>query len=498
MQTEQALDVATLYTQLPSAGAFETHAKALIDIAEANITRIESQIRDLERLRDRERGIVAHLRMAIAPIKKLPAELLVEIFLLVRDSYPDLPEKNRIRRTQELSHVCAFWRSVALTTPQLWTDKLWNTPKTTPTASSLAGIQQWLDRSAPFHIPVYFCIEQLFWGTVDAQPLVDTLATVARRWKTADFTVFSLDVLSAIPVGSLQSLEELDLCSPDMESHSKVPAFLTAEHLHSICLDTVRTSKFLLPWSQLSYITITDPDPMECLEVLVQCATLEHAVFCTELWKHPPDMSQRPMTTLNRLSFITVEFDDGAQGIYAPFITRLALPSLNTLDLVPSDSPWPSTEFSQFLLRSPNIECLAITRSILDPNNLLAALRHAPSLITLELYSCSECIDDSILVALQYSLSDTIHIAPKLQCLRWTYTGNNFSEEALDAMIQSRWWTDAQIPSLTSLPQVSRWSSIMIRCGEVDELDSEFSSWFAGKLEEYRSQGLDVQVHGYS
>ncbi|KAJ7681466.1 hypothetical protein B0H17DRAFT_1205741 [Mycena rosella] len=64
---------------------FEQQAKSLIAASEANIACIDSQIRDLVRLRDWERGIIARLRLAIAPIHKLPAQLLVDIFLLARN-----------------------------------------------------------------------------------------------------------------------------------------------------------------------------------------------------------------------------------------------------------------------------------------------------------------------------------------------------------------------------------------------------------------------------
>ncbi|KAF8194307.1 hypothetical protein K438DRAFT_1588186, partial [Mycena galopus ATCC 62051] len=110
---------------LPPTPTFESQAKILIAASEANIAHIESQIRDLESLRNRERGIIARLRMAIAPVHKLPAELLAEIFRSakwprgsVTDMLPD--RKSRIQRVQRLSQVCSYWRSVAHNTPRLW------------------------------------------------------------------------------------------------------------------------------------------------------------------------------------------------------------------------------------------------------------------------------------------------------------------------------------------------------------------------------------------
>ncbi|KAJ6492753.1 hypothetical protein C8R47DRAFT_420815 [Mycena vitilis] len=92
-----------------STRSFEQHAKSLIQASEANIARIESQIRDLLRLRDQERGIIASLKLAIAPVRKVPAEILAEIFLHYAGG------------VLTISQVCAHWRQVACTTPRLWT-----------------------------------------------------------------------------------------------------------------------------------------------------------------------------------------------------------------------------------------------------------------------------------------------------------------------------------------------------------------------------------------
>ncbi|KAF8194311.1 hypothetical protein K438DRAFT_1588137, partial [Mycena galopus ATCC 62051] len=110
---------------LPPTPTFESQAKILIAASEANIARIESQIRDLEHLRNWERGIIARLRMAIAPVHKLPAELLAEIFLYTKDSSkgiasPFTPSQRCIRSVHALTHVCAYWRSIAHSTPRLW------------------------------------------------------------------------------------------------------------------------------------------------------------------------------------------------------------------------------------------------------------------------------------------------------------------------------------------------------------------------------------------
>ncbi|KAF5316803.1 hypothetical protein D9619_006192 [Psilocybe cf. subviscida] len=54
---------------------------------------------------------------ALAPISKLPVEVLLEIFdLVIEDS--DL----MMEWYQEVTHVCRYWRQLAINTPRLWTD----------------------------------------------------------------------------------------------------------------------------------------------------------------------------------------------------------------------------------------------------------------------------------------------------------------------------------------------------------------------------------------
>ncbi|KIM76288.1 hypothetical protein PILCRDRAFT_24370, partial [Piloderma croceum F 1598] len=51
----------------------------------------------------------------VAPISCLPHEVLSEIFLCYNDSF------SSFRRPLRLGSVCSRWRTIALSTPRLWT-----------------------------------------------------------------------------------------------------------------------------------------------------------------------------------------------------------------------------------------------------------------------------------------------------------------------------------------------------------------------------------------
>jgi hypothetical protein len=104
--------------------------------------------------------------------------------------------------------------------------------------------------------------------------------------------------------------------------------------------------------------------------------------------------------------------------------------------------------------------------------------------------SCPNSFDDFIEGALQYT-TQTLPLVPRLEVIQLSYADVNFEEDALDAMIQSRWWTDEQLLALPSPPKVARWLHIDIYCGdEEDNVTGELGA----KLEQYRSQGLNVRV----
>ncbi|KAF7351088.1 F-box domain-containing protein [Mycena sanguinolenta] len=484
------MDPTNFLNALPTTQTSESRAQAklLIKAAEANIACIESQMKDLERLRDQERGIITRLWMAIAPVHQLPPELLAEIFLIVHEDVYPFSRKGRVQKVQALSQVCAFWRSVAHTTPRLWTESLSVKVDETPTADYVSFVKEWLERSALIQIPVQLKIPG---KNVEMGPLMDAVATTAHRWKRAIFDIPSLSIFCSIPPDSLKSLKRLSLRSADAKHHKDTQPFVTAGRLRRVSLTTHRTSGLLMPWSQLTHMNVIDTSPQECLDALVQCTAIVSAKFETMAWQDFPDMSQRPITTLARLKKLCVEFCTPG-GFIVPFFVCLALPALATLTLeLDIDHTWSSAEFTQFQLRSPNIEDLTIERSPMESDDLLAVLQHAPLLVSLHMECCMYCFDNSFLDGLQYSPAQAVHLAPKLEFLSWTYAGVGFDEDALDAMIRSRWWTDEQLLAFPSPPRVARLASVDILCD--DDADN-VSLEFMNKMEEYRSQGLEISV----
>ncbi|KAJ7046484.1 hypothetical protein C8F04DRAFT_1387988 [Mycena alexandri] len=445
---------------------FESHTEILTEASKANAAHI---------------GIVARLQAVIAPVHKLPAELLAEIFRFHCDPFPFT-----IGKVQSLSHVCGYWRRVAITTPRLWTEVPCIELTETPTDAYVAGVKEWVDRSAPLPIHVRLSCR----AGADATAVLGVLLPAAHRWSFAAFDLPSLSAFSRVPPDALKHLQQLQLQSQD-KNYATLSAFSLAHNLHTLTLNTRRTSRLLMPWSNLEHIKMVVDTAGEALNSLLQCTNIVSARFCMPAWAADlPDLSKIKLTTLGRLETLDIIITRDSVFL-TPFFVCLALPALKRLSLgLVYELGWSAVEFTQFQLRSPNIEYLNISYSDIGSEDLMAILRHAPSLLGLDLTSCGYAFDDLIVEALCSSPQGPVPLVPRLHTLEVSEC-EYLQEDTLDALIASRWWTDEQLAAFPSPPKVSRWSHIDINgCSDYRGASPEFKA----KLDEYRAQGLRVDV----
>ncbi|KAF9269785.1 hypothetical protein L218DRAFT_850694, partial [Marasmius fiardii PR-910] len=92
---------------------------ALLEQSQANLERIQMQIKKLEIQRLQVQTFTAKHRALLSPIRRVPPDILGEIFFhsLPADSLP-----TRCAHTSPilLSSICRSWRDVSFNTPRLW------------------------------------------------------------------------------------------------------------------------------------------------------------------------------------------------------------------------------------------------------------------------------------------------------------------------------------------------------------------------------------------
>ncbi|KAJ7481190.1 hypothetical protein B0H11DRAFT_1235787 [Mycena galericulata] len=119
----------------------------LVAESESKIADIGSQIEHLQSLLTKEYNKLAELKYSTIPIHVLPMEILSEIFSIsIVPIRPDGVLSDNHDVSLYLSHVCRYWRQVALGTPRLWT-QLYIPILECPTAAYIDGIKTWLGRS---------------------------------------------------------------------------------------------------------------------------------------------------------------------------------------------------------------------------------------------------------------------------------------------------------------------------------------------------------------
>ena len=152
----------------------------------------------------------------LAPIYRLPAEILMEIFVL--------SIQNRAQSPLDLIHVCRFWRSVVLGMPRIWSTirlSTWTKP------SKMEFILE-QTRAMPLDVEINGCTDAFTVGYGDGATRYASLemaAKEARRWRTLTITGFphktDMDVYSSRvnpvvmfngPMDALQSFKIKTAC----------------------------------------------------------------------------------------------------------------------------------------------------------------------------------------------------------------------------------------------------------------------------------------------
>ncbi|KAF7357484.1 F-box domain-containing protein [Mycena sanguinolenta] len=429
-----------------------------IEELESKIISLGSQICALEELRDHQRACVLALKHIGSPIHSLPVELLVEIFDLAAGDYPYIEFKDMYR----VSQVCSDWRQIAHSTPRLWTripsldlHRKGNVPD--PMAALLA-------RSAP--LPVRISLGHNYGGINPG--ILEEVMKVSSRWgyllvDTIGPTPLSL--LRQLAQCRLDNLEEMDLGSIDATESTPPPAFI-APRLRKLSISnfTGEAPQIIMPWAQLTELTFECDCQDGSLEVLTQCTNLVKADITISEWSRPPQVGQ-DLIYCSQLQSLELWFM-AENPLFFDYLSAPVLQELRLhLDLadLPTELHWAAAHFTAFQMRTPNLTRLEIHSSdafTITSDDLVAALRSAPSLTHLKLGCYDDTVDNAFIRALHYE-DGVPPLVPRLHNLviKWTLV---LMEDVLAGMIASRWWDDTElVPSL-----VARWThlELQIQC----------------------------------
>ncbi|KAK6977971.1 hypothetical protein R3P38DRAFT_501512 [Favolaschia claudopus] len=335
----------------------------MLDSLEADralVANFDAQIFDLEAQISALRLTISELSAAKGPAEQrlkafkypvltLPNEIITEIFLQYLPPYPDAPSLVGLHSPIHLTHICGQWREIALTTPILWRavdlTRFGGTPSM---EGAIRFAEMRWERSAPYPLSIHaydYDINHWF-------PIFAAAFPHRARWQHLELNAeltndadMSLRNALEEPMPLLRTLK-LSL----LRLHPPFSELLTLRNedvplLHSVALDNCGIQSLILPWAQLTSLTLTAAvHSGRCVPILLQATRLVSLtldlVFPYLEDDVPENLSVAELTLprLERLFFFKSSDAD------MDFFELLNTPALRCLTLPESMLGWPSSE----------------------------------------------------------------------------------------------------------------------------------------------------------
>ncbi|KAG9310890.1 hypothetical protein JVU11DRAFT_8748 [Chiua virens] len=289
----------------------------------------------MERYQVHTKDVLAKLHATLAPIKRVPPEVLSEIFewcLDARDPrmHPSMSTSNKVAPLL-LGRVCRMWRAVAHATPHLWQDVSINVCDTRYSdelrSDALPVLQTWLAHSGGLllNLVVLCKTDRVLPGLVE---LFETIDAHGTRWKTVHFLLQNSPVIFKLVcrtfVNYVQPLR-FDLSSSPLRHLSLSLAGLTIRDVHASWASLTRLC--FMQDARASTTSITD-----YVAVLRQCTSLKECGL--SIGSGVRDAPLEPLTLPNleclqfqllREASHTTQIGDFLSALYVPQLRALAI-----------------------------------------------------------------------------------------------------------------------------------------------------------------------------
>ncbi|KAJ7156506.1 hypothetical protein C8R43DRAFT_1065415 [Mycena crocata] len=300
---------------------------AALEAERARLKDVEAEIMILEHaivmLRMERFTIQGRLHAYKYPVLTLPNEIVSEIFLHFLPPYPDCPSPTGRFSPTLLTQICRKWRQIALATPALWS------AIPSPPLEAICDekyvhlLESWLARSGlcPVSINIGDEPEDLQEGVLQA------LIPHRLRWEYLELGIYG--TLIHRLEGPTPLLRRLNLW---LEGSPASPvAFTEALLLRTASLNDYAAANVVLPWAQLTSLTLKVIYPSECTPVLLQTCGLVHCELFL-LTDHPgviqPDVSLPCLESLILVDEDSTGVTEYLGTFIVPALRKLRVPEL--------------------------------------------------------------------------------------------------------------------------------------------------------------------------
>ncbi|KAJ7832069.1 hypothetical protein B0H14DRAFT_1178711 [Mycena olivaceomarginata] len=333
-----------------------------------------------------------HSQRLIDPAERLPLELLVEVFHLCDTSLNHIGLKLpdglfTARAPWVLTHVCQRWRSVALSSPQLWRKITINLSTDEDEEDGYtAGLYEltalFLKRSAQARIAVVLTGDDL----PETWPILDLLMDECDRWDDLSIYAETTIIRGLAKIrGRLPRLARLELIRSEYEEEEPITLdmFSEAPCLHNVIFRYDPSFNILIPWSQLTTFTTSYVELVLILNALRELVNLE--TLTLDRQGDEGNMGQLPMASLPSLRKLILTTGPDQESHPGLLLDHMSPPALEHLDLDCEDSAI-CPHVASFISRSGcRLDSFILNYYDTLDAPLLAVLRLMPDLARLDL-----------------------------------------------------------------------------------------------------------------
>ncbi|KAK6980738.1 hypothetical protein R3P38DRAFT_3411136 [Favolaschia claudopus] len=406
--------------------------RAHLEPHEAELLRLESLIEQLTLQRNRVREYILPHRALISHPRRLPAEILEEIFIQCLPTGTRRSAMSAMEAPLLLGRICSSWRSIAFGMPRLWTSLHIPLDSFAFNETRETALMNWLERSLPLPLSVSAIMTDVRTHASEHRRLLQNLFQSSARFASLRLMGISAEEFARISESSAPLLENIEIVFSTPLSDISGPSLLSSPLLRtmktsSIVIEASNPMKLVhtenVPWildhtetstwNHITHLTLVpssnygwqreDVSPRIAHRLISGCPNLRHLELPLE-HRHWDAAAWAPTARLvTPLESLVIRDPPIAIPCFATLLQRLEMPHLRVLDLPSSNFVAAEHEsvpdvFSDLARYSPLLSSLSLGIHDFASPSFLDAAFSLLSTLTIRNY-CIHNEDDAVMVA---------------------------------------------------------------------------------------------------
>lgn len=390
----------------------------------------------------------------LSPVRRLPPEILQEIFILccpVNTFYEEGVDAPALI----LGVVCSHWRRVALATPRIWSmidvDPQWD----------IRTMETYMERSGQAPLTIQMTGTHPGYREDKQGYALAVLARHSHRWASLCLDLLPTTLLelncikNKLPILETLNVETDNLADLDLDVISNI--FKDAPMLHTLITDGCLDGPGLdLSWTQMRNLEMNSSATQSFIHVMAQCTSLEEATVNHAMGSDVHAVTGSELASLTMMPNV----DDPRRGLAAlgSIISALTLPSLKSLHFLTLKEcvapGFPADQLQSLFARSScTLTNLTLDRVPVTSAQTLDILRSQPSLENLTINELSvgaadiangfisePIVNRGLLRAMHTHVANTSSVPFLPNLTRFAFTVRDTCDiEAFASMVMSRW-----------------------------------------------------------